>query len=100
MDFSRIDETIHEKGRLAIMTVLTSPGRSDWPFQTLKAELKMSDGNLAAHLRTLHKAGYVTVTKEMIHRPQTRYALTEKGRAAFRDYIAALAQIVRQSQGA
>ena len=105
MDFDRIDKTIHEKGRLAIMTVLATPDRAPqnrdqgWPFQTLKAELKMSDGNLVSHLRTLDQAGYVTVTKELLDRPQTRYALTEKGRAAFLDYIAALEQIVRQARG-
>ena len=60
LDFDKLDKTIHEKGRLAIMTLLAS--RTSWPFQDLKSELKMSDGNLVTHLRTLHQAGYVAVT--------------------------------------
>jgi DNA-binding HxlR family transcriptional regulator len=70
--------------------------RRSWSFQELKAELKMSDGNLITHMRTLHKLGLVSVTKEMRDRPQTSYALTAKGRKAFRDHIAMLEQIVKQ----
>ena len=92
-DFEKLDRTIHEKGRLGIMTLLVT--RPSWAFQDLKAELKMSDGNLVTHLRTLHDAGLVAVTKEMLDRPQTSYALTAKGRRAFRDYLAVLEQIVK-----
>jgi DNA-binding PadR family transcriptional regulator len=54
----------------------------------------MSDGNLVTHLRTLHEAGLVSVTKEILDRPQTTYGLTAKGRTAFREYLAVLEQIV------
>ena len=94
--FSQLDRTIHEKGRLAIMTLLA--GRAEWAFQDLKAELGMSDGNLITHLRTLFKAGYVSETREMKQRPQTRYALTESGREAFNRYLAVLESIVRQAR--
>ena len=96
-DFDKIDKTIHEKGRLSIMTLLAT--RPSWSFQDLKAELKMSDGNLVTHLRTLHQAGYVAVTKEMLVRPQTSYALTARGRGAFKEYLAVLEQIVKRSRG-
>jgi DNA-binding HxlR family transcriptional regulator len=96
-DFDKIDKTIHEKGRLSIMTLLAT--RPSWSFQDLKAELKMSDGNLVTHLRTLHQAGYVAVTKEMLVRPQTSYALTARGRGAFKEYLAVLEQIVKKSRG-
>ncbi len=88
----QIDKTIHERGRLAIMTLLAS--RPNWPFQDLKNELKMSDGNLITHLRTLHKAGYVAITKEIKARPQTSYGLTEAGREEFSKYLHVLEQIV------
>src|SRR5579862_2724302 len=81
LDFDKLDRTIHEKGRLGIMTLLAT--RPSWPFQDLKTELKMSDGNLVTHLRTLHAAGYVAITKEMLDRPQTSYSLTERGKQAF-----------------
>lgn len=92
IDFSKLDKLIHEKGRLSIMTLLAA--RQEWRFQDLKAELEMSDGNLITHLRTLYKAGYVSMTKEMEKRPQTKYALTGSGRKAFEDYLAVLEQIL------
>ncbi|HEY5752082.1 MAG TPA: transcriptional regulator [Chthoniobacterales bacterium] len=91
-DFDKIDKTIHEKGRLGIMTLLAV--RTSWTFQDLKTELKMSDGNLITHLRTLHDAGMVAVTREILDRPQTSYSLTAKGRAAFQEYLVVLEQII------
>ena len=55
IDFDKLDKTIHEKGRLSIMTMLAT--RTDWKFQELKDQLKMSDGNLITHLRSLQKVG-------------------------------------------
>ena len=93
LDFEKLDKAIHEKGRLAIMTLLAT--RVSWSFQDLKGELKMSDGNLVSHLRTLHKLGFVAVTKAVLDRPRTTYALTSKGRSAFTKYLEVLEQIVR-----
>ena len=95
-DFDKLDKAIHEKGRLAIMTLLAT--RVRWSFQDLKTELKMSDGNLVTHLRTLHKLGFTAVTKEVLDRPQTSYALTKKGRAAFTSYLRVLEQIIAAGQ--
>lgn len=92
IDFDKLDKLIHEKGRLSIMTLLAA--RTEWKFQDLKSELNMSDGNLVTHLRTLYKAGYVSITKEIEKRPQTSYALTEAGRKAFSDYLVVLEQIL------
>ncbi len=96
-DFEKLDRVIHEKSRLGIMTLLAS--RQSWPFQDLKTELRMSDGNLVTHLRTLHDSGYVAVTKEMLDRPQTSYALTERGRAAFSEYLGILEEVVKAARG-
>ena len=93
LDFDKLDKAIHEKGRLAIMTLLAT--RVRWTFQDLKEELGMSDGNLITHLRTLHRLGLVAFTKEMKDRPQTSYSLTGRGRAAFQDYLHVLEQIVK-----
>ncbi|MEP4077724.1 transcriptional regulator [Haloferula sp.] len=94
IDFSKLDKTIHEKGRLSIMTLLAS--RADaWPFQDLKSELSMSDGNLITHLRSLGNANYVESIKLTGEgRPQTLYSLTSVGRKAFEDYLAILEQIL------
>jgi DNA-binding HxlR family transcriptional regulator len=93
LEFDKLDKAIHEKGRLAIMTLLAT--RVSWSFQDLKSELGMSDGNLITHLRTLHKAGFVATTKEVRDRPQTSYSLTKKGRGAFSEYLAVLERIIR-----
>jgi len=96
IDFDKLDKVIHEKGRLAIMTLLATS--KTWPFQDLKNELKMSDGNLITHLRTLHQHGYVAITKEILDRPQTSYSLTEKGKQAFQDYIKVLESIIQKGK--
>lgn len=93
-DFEKLDKIIHEKWRLAIMALLAS--RRSWSFQDLKLELKMTDGNLITHLRRLHKLGLVSMTKRMRGRPQTTYSLTPQGRAAFREHLTTLEQIVRK----
>jgi DNA-binding HxlR family transcriptional regulator len=93
LDFDKLDKAIHEKARLGIMTLLAT--RESWTFQELKSELNMTDGNLVTHLRILHEAGFVAVTKEVLDRPQTSYSLTKKGQSAFQDYIAVLEQIVK-----
>jgi DNA-binding HxlR family transcriptional regulator len=92
-EFDKLDKLIHERGRLGIMTLLAT--RPSWSFQDLKAELKMSDGNLITHLRALHEAGHVSIIKEILDRPQTSYGLTQKGRAAFTEYLAVLENIIK-----
>ena len=97
LNFDKLDKAIHEKGRLAIMTLLAA--RASWSFQDLKSELGMSDGNLITHLRTLHRLGLVATTKEVRDRPQTSYSLTKKGRTAFGDYLKVLEGIIKAGKG-
>src|SRR5437763_16681047 len=96
LEFDKLDKVIHEKSRLAIMTLLAT--RRSWSFQDLKAELGMSDGNLITHLRTLHKLGLVAVTKERRGRPQTSYSLTGKGRRAVQQKLRGLEQRSRNGE--
>ena len=49
-----IDETIHQRTRLAIMATLAPVESMD--FNDLKAELGLTDGNLSAHLTSLELA--------------------------------------------
>jgi DNA-binding HxlR family transcriptional regulator len=97
IDFDKLDKVIHEKGRLAIMTSLAT--RVEWSFQDLKAALRMSDGNLITHLRALYKVGYVSMSKELKGRPQTKYALTNEGKVAFEQYLAVLEEIINLGKG-
>lgn len=95
--FLQLDRVIHEKGRMAIMSLLAaSPQLS---FTELRDTLGMTDGNITAHVRTLHEAGYIAVTKAFQGgRQVTSYSLTAEGRTAFTSYINLLEQIVQLSK--
>jgi DNA-binding MarR family transcriptional regulator len=88
---------IHEKGRLAIMSMLAaSPELS---FTELRDTLNMTDGNLTTHIRTLQESGYVAVAKSyQNNRPLTTCSLTPGGRKAFADYVDLLEQILQQTR--
>jgi DNA-binding MarR family transcriptional regulator len=95
--FLQLDRVIHEKGRLAIMSLLAAAPQLS--FTELRDTLNMTDGNITAHVRTLQEAGYVAVTKSFQGgRPLTTFAITEPGRKAFTHYIDLLEEIVRQSK--
>jgi DNA-binding MarR family transcriptional regulator len=95
--FLQLDRVIHEKGRLAIMSMLAaSPELS---FTEMRDALQMTDGNLTTHIRTLQEAGYVSVTKSFQNnRPHTTCALTAAGKRAFNTYINLLEEIVQQTK--
>lgn len=95
--FLQLDRLIHEKGRLAIMSMLAaSPELS---FTEMRDTLGMTDGNLTTHIRALQQEGYVSVAKSyQNNRPLTTCSLTTAGRKAFAAYIDLLEQIVRQNK--
>ena len=57
--FQHLDKIIHEKGRMAIMSMLAAS--TELSFTELRDALRMTDGNVTTHIRTLQKAGYVAV---------------------------------------
>ncbi len=95
--FLQLDRVIHEKGRLAIMSMLAaSPHLS---FTELRDTLSMTDGNLTTHIRALQESGYVSVTKSFQNnRPLTTCSLTAAGKKAFINYINLLESIVQQNK--
>jgi DNA-binding MarR family transcriptional regulator len=95
--FLQLDRVIHEKGRLAIMSMLAaSPELS---FTELRDMLSMTDGNLTTHIRTLQEAGYVSVSKTFENkRPLTTCSLTSAGKKAFTGYVSLLEKIVQQNK--
>ncbi|MCI0744384.1 MAG: transcriptional regulator [Verrucomicrobia subdivision 3 bacterium] len=95
--FLQLDRVIHEKGRLAIMSLLAATPQLS--FTEMRDTLNMTDGNITAHARTLQEAGYVSVTKEFQGgRPLTTYSLTARGKKAFAGYIDLLEKIVEQTR--
>jgi DNA-binding MarR family transcriptional regulator len=68
-------------------------------FTYLRDLLKLTDGNLGAHLGKLEDAGYIKVDKTFVARkPRTFVSATGKGRDAFAEHIAALKEIVHSEQ--
>jgi DNA-binding MarR family transcriptional regulator len=95
--FLQLDRIIHERGRLAIMSMLAaSPELS---FTELRDALEMTDGNLTTHVRTLQEAGYVAVAKSyQNNRRLTTLSMTAAGRHAFGEYVSLLERIVQQTK--
>ena len=74
-----LDRLVHEPGRLAILTVLSSVGDADFLF--LQRSTGLTKGNLSSHLTKLEDAGLVTIEKRFVRKkPNTRAALTPDGR--------------------
>ena len=95
--FLQLDRVIHEKGRLAIMSMLAA--NAEMSFTEMRDSLSMTDGNITTHIRTLQEAGYVSVTKSFQNnRPLTTCSLTASGRKAFSSYINLLEQIIQQNK--
>jgi DNA-binding transcriptional ArsR family regulator len=93
-----LDPVLHERGRLAIVSVLAAAPRLT--FTELRDTLEMTDGNLSIHLSKLEKEGYVAIDKQFVgKRPQTSCWLTPVGRNAFRRYLDRLEAIIQQGRG-
>jgi DNA-binding MarR family transcriptional regulator len=95
--YLQLDRVIHEKGRLAIMSMLAAS--AELSFTEMRDALGMTDGNLTTHIKALQQEGYVSVTKSYQNRrPLTTCTLTASGRKAFTEYINLLEKIVRQNK--
>jgi DNA-binding MarR family transcriptional regulator len=93
----QLDDVLHVKSRLGIMTILATQGGADFP--TLKRELGLTDGNLGTHIRVLEEAGYIEVDKSFVARkPRTTCRPTRRGRAAFERYLDQLEAVIRSAR--
>jgi DNA-binding transcriptional ArsR family regulator len=92
-DHTAIDELLQSRVRLAIVAFLASAGQAD--FSVVRDAIKTTDGNASVHLRKLEDADYVLAQKRFVNRkPQTVYALTDRGRRALLDYVAHLESLM------
>lgn len=94
-----LNSTIHQPARLRIMSALMAlNGEEKMDFSPLAKLLKLTDGNLGAHLQTLEQAGYIKIEKNFVDRkPRTTVSLTKKGKYEFEEHVAALKQILGTS---
>lgn len=93
---AELDSVIHQPVRLRIMACLVALDKDEQvDFTYLRELLKLTDGNLGAHLGKLEDAGYVQIEKAFVARkPRTYVSATGKGRDAFDGHVAALKQIL------
>ncbi len=91
-----LDEVIHQRVRLSIMSALLGSQQQEAEFNALKEQLALTDGNLSTHLSVLEQHGYVAIEKLFVgKKPKTWVRLSVTGRAAFQRYLAALEAIIQ-----
>ena len=90
---SNINKIFESRIRLGIMSVLSV--NENYDFNSLKAALDVTDGNLASHLKALEEKGMIRINKQFIGRkPNTSYSITGKGLAEFKQHLKALENII------
>ena len=93
----RIDNAIHERTRLGIVSALAV--NDTLTFSELKHLLGLTDGNLSVHTRKLEDAGYLDVHKSFEGRkPRTEYRLSRLGRRALEKYLAHIEALVHATR--
>lgn len=93
----QFDKAFENRIRLQIMSVLLANEHYD--FNSLKELLDVTDGNLASHIKALEKEDYIIVNKTFIgKKPNTQYAVSEKGRNAFIKHLEALEKLIKQQK--
>jgi len=91
-----LDALIHQPIRLQIMAILSALEKGEQVnFTHLRDVLKVSDGNLGAHLLKLEEAEYIIQEKTYVSRkPCTFISATAHGVAAFEGHVSALKQLL------
>jgi DNA-binding HxlR family transcriptional regulator len=89
-----LNKAFENKIRLGIMSGLVVNEYLD--FNSLKELLSVTDGNLASHLKSLEKSGYIVFQKKFLGRkPNTKYSATEEGQKAFIKHIKAIEKLLK-----
>lgn len=92
-----LDRLIHERIRLGIVSALAV--NESLSFNSLKALMETTDGNLSVHARKLEDAGYVKCTKSFEGRmPKTDFSLTAAGRKALERYLSHMEAIIKSTR--
>jgi len=74
---AQLDNIIHQTVRLQIMSSLVSLDQNEQVnFTYLRKLLKLTDGNLGAHLSKLEQAGYIKIDKTLAPQEKAGMLLT------------------------
>jgi DNA-binding MarR family transcriptional regulator len=84
--YKNLDPLLHAPLRLAIVSYLMT--HSKVSFKVLKEITEASSGNLSVQLKKLEEANYLRMEKSFFENyPLTQVTLTQKGIAAFENYV-------------
>lgn len=90
---ANLNKAFENRIRLGIMSVLMVNDAID--FKELKELLQTTDGNVASHMSTLEKHGFVLISKQFIDKkPNTSYSATKEGKQAFTLHLNALEKLL------
>ena len=94
---SGLDDLVHQRVRLGILTVLHEAQRAD--FTTLADVLGITAGNLSRNLTVLEENGYVLIEKGFEgRRPRTWVQATAEGKAALEREVKALRELLQRME--
>ena len=92
----RLDEYIHAPVRFSLVAALATVDEAD--FATVRDAIDVSDSTLSKQAAALEKVGYVVVKKGYVgKRPRTWLRLSDAGRRAYDEHLAALRAIAAGS---
>ncbi|HPK10205.1 MAG TPA: transcriptional regulator [Saprospiraceae bacterium] len=95
LDINNLNKAFENRVRFAIMSLLMVEETMN--FNSLKESLKLSDGNLASHLKALEKEEYIEVIKGFVGRKtNTDYKITKLGNLAFQNHLLQIEKIISQ----
>ncbi|NCO54917.1 MAG: transcriptional regulator [Bacteroidetes bacterium CG02_land_8_20_14_3_00_31_25] len=95
LPINKLNKAFENRIRLGVMSILMV---NDWvDFNSLKGLLKITDGNLASHIKALEAETYIEINKQFINKkPNTSYRATLLGRKAFNEHLNILEKIIKQ----
>ncbi len=97
-----LDDLVHQRTRLGVLTVLAEAGRCDFAY--LRDTLQLTDGNLSRHLQLLADGQLLTIDKVFEkRRPRTWIEIAPAGEAALEAEVRVMRELLtridRRSSG-
>lgn len=97
LPLDNLHKAFESRVRLGMMSALAVNDSLD--FSALKELLGVTDGNLASHIKSLEKEGFIGVKKSFIdNKPNTKYSMTLAGKKAFDNHLKALENIINSQK--
>jgi DNA-binding PadR family transcriptional regulator len=98
LSLTNVPPELFNSYRMLIMQDFVRHGIAE--YRQLKNSIpKITDGNLASHLKVLEKGGYIRIHKEIVDRKiRTSYEITDKGFATFKQFADAITTFFREGE--